>query len=250
MQAATRAATTTILLAEDVGVDGTETAEVLERAGYRVRRVRGPGGVQEQYLEVRPDLIIMDLARPDADWLLLCADLRGRYDASIIICSAESQARDRALALKLGVDDFITRPYDEVEFEARVQAVLRRVQRKETLQMGPMPGEELRIGGLAIDHTRRRVRLDGTPLQLTPTEYRLLRTLASRPDDVFTREELARRVWGYLDASNSRTIDVHIRRLRAKLAAAGAGPTAPSIASVRGFGYKLVPPEREVGAAA
>ena len=104
-----------------------------------------------------------------------------------------------------------------------------------------------RIGDLAIDHTRRRVSLGGRPLQLTPTEYRLLRTLASRADDVVTREELAQQVWGYQDASSGRTIDVHIRRLRAKLAT-GAHP--PAIVSVRGFGYKLISDTRHTALAA
>jgi DNA-binding response OmpR family regulator len=240
----------TILLVEDDPTTAMTMTDLLEGSGYQVRRAATAAETKATLQEEVPDLIMLDLMLPDADGLVLCADLKSRLAVPIIICSASNQTRDRVLGLKLGADDFISKPFDIYELEARVEAVLRRTgvgQPVPAPAPGSPPPEQQRIGDLVIDHTRRRVTLGGTPMQLTPTEYRLLRALASRVDDVVSREELAQQVWGYQDASSGRTIDVHIRRLRAKLAA-GANP--PAIVSVRGFGYKLISdPSRATAAA-
>lgn len=246
-----------VLLIEDDPAVTMALTDVLESSGYAVKHA-GSGGEARALLDQQqpavPDLILLDLMLPDSDGLLLCADLKSRGDVPIVICSASEQKRDRLLGFKLGADDFIAKPFDVDELLARLEAVLRRAGASRTpsgtasggaeaagTPAGGAPGgatDQQRIGELVIEPSRRRVLLGGQVLQLTPTEYRLLVALASRPDEVLSREELAQQVWGYEDASIGRSIDVHIRRLRAKLAAGPVPP--PEIASVRGFGYKIV----------
>ncbi len=250
MQNSSRAAHATILLVEDDPATAMTMADLLESSGYSVKHAATGAQAKAVLQEEEPSLILLDLMLPDTDGLVLCADLKSRHEnVPIIICSASNQSRDRVLSLKLGADDFIGKPFDISEMEARIEAVLRRASHEPVADHGPAqrPVEQQRIGDLLIDHNRRRVSLGNKPLQLTPTEYRLLRTLASRADDVVTREELAQQVWGYQDASSGRTIDVHIRRLRAKLAQ---GHNAPPIVSVRGFGYKLVSDAKRTAIAA
>ena len=241
MQTSNRARGSTILVVEDDPATAMTMTDLLETNGHRVIRATTGAEAKAQLQGETPDLILLDLMLPDADGLVLCADIKSRMDVPIIICSASNQSRDRVLGLKLGADDYITKPFDIDELEARVEAVLRRASHGVEMQTvhhaTARQQEQQRIGDLTIDHNRRRVLLGSKPLQLTPTEYRLLRALASRLDDVVTREELAQQVWGYQDASSGRTIDVHIRRLRAKLST---GQNPPVIVSVRGFGYKLV----------
>ena len=227
-----------LLVEDDPGIALTLT-DVLESNGYTVRTA-GTGAEAKTFVdEMNPDLIILDLMLPDADGLVLCSDLKARADASIIICSASTQTRDRVLSLKLGADDFIGKPFNIDELEARIEAVLRRTQGVKAAEPTPArpPSPQERVGDLVIDRSRRRVTLGSEPLQLTPTEYRLLCALAAHPDEVLSREELAQQVWGYADAGVGRAIDAHISRLRVKLNAAKAPP--PPIVSVRGFGYKI-----------
>jgi two-component system response regulator MtrA len=174
--------------------------------------------------------------------------LKAIADVPIVICSATPQKRDAILGLKLGADDFIAKPFDIYELEARVEAVLRRTTQTRVAETSPSPPDHIRVGDLIIDRSRRRVTLGGEPIQLTPTEYRLVSALASRPDEILSRDDLATLVWGYQDASSGRTIDVHIRRLRVKLSQ---GPVpAPAIVAVRGFGYKMAVEDTANGAAA
>jgi DNA-binding response OmpR family regulator len=248
MQNSNRSQNTTILVVEDDPATSMTMADLLESSGYRVRHAATGAEARAMLHEETPDLIILDLMLPDADGLVLCADIKSRMEVPIIICSASNETRDRVLGLKLGADDFVSKPFDIGELEARIEAVLRRTGTSHPVEPAQpaRATEQQRIGDLLIDHNRRRVTMANRPLQLTPTEYRLLRTLAAHADDVVTREELAQQVWGYQDASSGRTIDVHIRRLRAKL---GTGPNTPAIVSVRGFGYKLISDARRAFAA-
>ena len=163
--------------------------------------------------------------------------LKASSGAPILICSGTQRRRDAYLGLKLGADDFIAKPFDVFDLGARVEALLRRSAQQRVTEPAPARAPT-RLGELVIDHASHEVLVAGVPLQLTPTEFRLLSVLASRPEQLVPRESLARLVWGDPDAGSSRTIDVHIGRLRTKLAQAD--PNAPQIVSVRGFGYKLV----------
>jgi two-component system response regulator MtrA len=239
---------TTIMLVEDDHAVAQTLTDALESSGYRIWLAETGADARTLLDQTRPDLVILDLMLPDVDGLVLCSGLKAVADIPIIICSATPQRRDAILGLKLGADDFIAKPFDIYELEARVEAVLRRTTQTRAPEASPSPPDHIRVGELIIDRSRRRVTLGGEPIQLTPTEYRLVSALASRPDEILSRDDLATLVWGYQDASSGRTIDVHIRRLRVKL---GQGPVpAPAIVAVRGFGYKMAVEEGANGAAA
>jgi DNA-binding response OmpR family regulator len=240
---------TTIMLVEDDHAVAQTLTDALESSGYRVWLAETGADAKTLLEQTRPDLIILDLMLPDVDGLVLCSGLKAIADVPIVICSATPQKRDAILGLKLGADDFIAKPFDIYELEARVEAVLRRTtQTRVSGEASPSPPDHIRVGELIIDRSRRRVTLGGEPIQLTPTEYRLVSALASRPDEILSRDDLATLVWGYQDASSGRTIDVHIRRLRVKLSQ---GPVpAPAIVAVRGFGYKMAVEDTANGAAA
>lgn len=223
-----------LLIEDDLGA-AQLLIDILENVGYRALAAHNAADARALMERSRPDLIILDLGLPDADGLVLCSRLKAIADVPIIICSAAQDKRDRVLGLKLGADDFITKPFDLDEFEARVEAVLRRSAHPRHAEASQP--DHLHVGELVLDRQRRRVHVGGQPLSLTPTEFRLLSALASRPDEVFSREELAQLVWGSEDVSGSRTIDVHIQRLRSKLA--GGPGASPFITSVRGYGYRL-----------
>ncbi len=243
-----RSVRTHILIVEDDPSTAGMLKELLESSGYQVLIAGSGAHAKAMADEFRPDLIILDLMLPDMDGLVLCSELRSQAqtDIPIIVCSGTSRKRDAILALRLGADDFISKPFDIYDLEARIEAVLRRAHQQS--QQHATEPDHYRVGDLVIDRPRRHVTLGDDELQLTPTEYRLLYTMASRPDEVFSRDELAQRVWGYRDASSGRAIDVHIRRLRVKLDSASTAP--PPIISVRGFGYKLVSSQRGVSSVA
>lgn len=227
----------TILLVEDDPAIAYMLTDVLESTGYQVRVATTGAAARAMVEQLRPSLIILDLILPDEDGLVLCSVLKNMGNVPILICSGTVRRRDAFLSLKLGADDFIAKPFDVYDLLARIEVLLRRAAQHQALDAST-PRGPLRIGDLVIDHALHQVALAGSLLQLTPTEYRLLTVLAARPDQVVPREALARLVWGDPDAGTSRTIDVHIGRLRVKLSMAG--PTAPQIISVRGFGYKIV----------
>jgi DNA-binding response OmpR family regulator len=236
------------MLVEDDRAVAQTLTDALESSGYRIWLAETGADARTLLEQTRPDLIILDLMLPDVDGLVLCSGLKAIADVPIVICSATPQRRDAILGLKLGADDFISKPFDIYELEARVEAVLRRTSQSRAPAATPSPPDHIRLGELIIDRSRRRVTLGGESIQLTPTEYRLVSALASRPDEILSRDDLATLVWGYQDASSGRTIDVHIRRLRVKLAQ---GPVpAPAIVAVRGFGYKMAAEEGANGAAA
>jgi DNA-binding response OmpR family regulator len=239
---------TTIMLVEDDPAVARTLTEALESSACRVWLAETGAEARALLEQTHPDLIILDLMLPDVDGLVLCSGLKAVADVPIIICSATPQRRDAILGLKLGADDFISKPFDIYELEARVEAVLRRTSRSRAATAPASAPDHIRVGELIIDRLRRRVTLGDQAIQLTPTEYRLVSALASRPDEILSRDDLATLVWGYQDASSGRTIDVHIRRLRVKLAQ---GPVpAPAIVAVRGFGYKMAVEEGANGAAA
>ncbi len=237
-------AATIMLVEDDVATERT-IARALETSGYRV--VVASTGAEARALlqEVHPDLIILDLMLPDTDGLVLTTSFRSLTDSAILICSARHQQVDRVLGLKLGAADFVAKPFDLDELEARIEAIIRRAARAKEVSSA---SDEIVVGDLLIAPARASVRIGDKPLHLTPTEYRLLVALASHPDSLLTREVLGQIVWGYQDLGSGHLIDVHIGRLRMKLRSASTD--GPTIVTVRGRGYRLVakrPQSREAG---
>src|SRR6202163_97226 len=182
---------TTIMLVEDDHAVAQTLIDALESSNYRVWLAETGADAEILLEQTRPDLIILDLMLPDMDGLVLCSGLKQIADVPIVICSATPQKRDAILGLKLGADDFIAKPFDIYELEARVEAVLRRTSQTRVAEPAPAPPDHIRVGELIIDRSRRRVTLGGEPLQLTPTEYRLVSALARRPDEILSLGDLA-----------------------------------------------------------
>ncbi|HTD77807.1 MAG TPA: response regulator transcription factor [Chloroflexota bacterium] len=238
----TRPARASVLVVEDDPDVARGLMESLEYADYRVWHAIDGRDARAQIDRARPDLIMLDLMLPDVDGLVLCSLLKSLADVPIIVCSGTSRRSDPILALKLGADDFVRKPYDLEDLLARIEAVLRRASTRSGRGQPstPVPAPrygEVRVAALAVETGRRRATLGGEPLVLTPTEFRLLSVLAAHAEQILSREQLAREVWGYADASNGRTIDVHVRRLRVKLSQ-GRVP-GPSIVAVRSLGYRM-----------
>ncbi len=224
-----------ILLVEDDADTARALSKALENSGYRVTAVDTGAEARALIQHLHPDLIMLDLMLPDTDGLVLTTALKGLTNAPIIICSARQEQVDRVLGLKLGADDFVAKPFDLDELEARIEAVLRRAARARDLHAPP--SDQIRVGELAISQSRGSVTLGSQPVHLTPTEYRLLVALATHLDDVLSRETLGQIVWGYQDLGTGHLIDVHIGRLRLKLRRASR--RAPVIITVRGRGYSI-----------
>lgn len=238
-----RPARASVLVVEDDPAVARILVDALELEDYRVWHAADGHEARAHLERARPDLILLDLLLPDIDGLVLCSLLKSLAEVPIIICSASVRRSDPFLSLKLGADDFVRKPFELDDLLARIEAILRRSPPRTIGAPLPPPARmsELRVGDLVVEPARRRAALGGEVLPLTPTEFRLLTALAAHPGTVLTRDRLAHEVWGYADASNGRTIDVHIRRLRVKL-----GQTrmrGPSIASVRGLGYRITESE-------
>jgi DNA-binding response OmpR family regulator len=231
------AAAPTILLAEDDATVARMLIDFLEARGYEVWHTATAAQIEARLASRRPDLIILDLVLPDASGLILCTDLKARTGAPVIVCSASRRKEDPVLSLRLGAEDFVAKPFSPAELLARIEMALRRSAAPAAAE--PAASTELSVGALTIDQARCRVALNGQSLHVTPSEYRLLQALASRPDQVLGRQELAECVWGYFDPDVGRSLDVHVSRLRSKLAQAANG--APALVTVRGFGYRLAP---------
>ncbi len=238
-----------ILIIEDDPNVGQMLVDVLQDTGYRAVHVLTGAGAKAEVDRERPDLILLDLHLPDTDGLVLCADLYARAKVPIIVVSASSAKRDTILAFKLGADDFIVKPFDVDNLLARVEAKLRGSWNRTAAlpntprpasATAPPPPREHRVrhaGSLSIDGASRKVRVSGRRVFVTPTEYRILDALLDRVSEVTTRDEIALKVWGVQESDVGRSLDVHIRHLRVKLAEAG--PTSPTLTLVRGVGYKM-----------
>ncbi|MBM7050850.1 MtrAB system response regulator MtrA [Rothia sp. ZJ1223] len=208
-------------LAEMVGI-------VLAQEGYETEVCATGDQALDAYLTHRPDLVLLDFMLPGMDGIEVCAQLRQHTDVPIIMLTAKSDTEDVVKGLEAGADDYIAKPFKPAELLARIRARLRPREENNS--------EIISIGGLTIDLSGHSVTRDNETLSLTPLEYDLLVTMARQPGQVFSREALLDSIWGYGKTVDSRLVNVHVQRLRAKIEQ---DPETPEIiVTVRGVGYK------------
>jgi two-component system phosphate regulon response regulator PhoB len=220
-----------LLLVEDDRALADLVTFHFERSGYDVTRT---GDGEEALIladEMKPDVILLDWMIEGISGIEVCRRLRRRATTAnvpIMMLTARGEESDRIRGFETGADDYVTKPFSPRELVARVQALLRRARP----ERGPAV---LEVSGLRIDPGAREASFQGTPLALTPREFELLAFFAQRPGRVLTREELLRKLWGYDYLGETRTVDVHIRRIRSKI-----GEQHRLIETVPGVGYKLI----------
>ncbi len=205
----------------------------LLQEGYDVVTAHDGTEAVERTQREHPDLIILDIMLPYTDGLEVCRQLRRGSSVPIIMLTAKDGELERVVGLEIGADDYVTKPFSPRELVARVRAILRRT----TRDGGSAPAEPLRGGGLTLDPTTHEVTLNGRQIELTAKEFELLKLLLSHPNRVFTRDFLLEHIWGYDYFGSTRTVDMHISRLREKIEDDTAAPTF--IVTVRGVGYKF-----------
>lgn len=219
-------AQTILVVDDDLGISEM-VAILLESEGYSAITCANGAKVLTLFRSTHPDLVLLDVMLPGLDGVAVCRQLRAESDVPIIMMSAKTDSVDVIAGLEAGADDYVTKPFDNSVLLARVKARLRRQE---------PAAETLRIGDLTIDLAAHEVTRAGQALHLTPLEFELLTVLARKPQQVFSREELLETVWGYRHAADTRLVNVHIQRLRAKVEH---DPENPAIVlTVRGIGYR------------
>ena len=222
-----------VLVVEDEPVINEAVADRLRAEGFSVEQAYdGPGAV-ERYAATRPDLVVLDVMLPGFDGLEVCRRIQAQHPVPVLMLTARDDEADILVGLAVGADDYLTKPFRMRELVARVRALLRRVER--AAELAARPAARLVVGDLVVDTGTRRVVAAGDEVHLTPTEFDLLARLAAVPGDVLTRERLLADVWDWADASGTRTVDSHVKALRAKIG-------ADRVRTVHGVGYALEDP--------
>ncbi len=204
----------------------------LEAEGYEVVTAVDGFEALERFRASKPDLILLDLMLPRISGVDVCRDIRGSSTVPIIMVTAKSSEVDVVVGLEVGADDYITKPYRVRELLARIRATLRRVEEAKSAS-----GSTLEVGGVTLDPERHEVTVDGAPVTMPLKEFELLEILMANAGRVVTREILFDRVWGYDYVGESKTLDVHIKRLRSKVENDASNPER--IVTIRGLGYKF-----------
>ncbi|NSW57355.1 MAG: response regulator transcription factor [Armatimonadetes bacterium] len=223
----------TALVVEDEAYLHQALSDALADAGLTAQIVTSGGSALEACTAGSPDIILLDLCLPDMDGLDVCRQLRSRSAVPIVMLTARHSEVDRIVGLELGADDYVVKPFHRGELVARIRAILRRVN-EYPQQDG---ARELAVPPVYIRKDRRTVTCRGQNVDLTPKEFDLLCALASRPHEVIPSRELLWEVWQYPDGIRTRTLDVHIGRLRGKLEIDRKHPEI--IVTVPGVGYKI-----------
>jgi len=220
-----------ILVADDDGHVREVVRYALQKAGHAVIEAADGDEALRIASDQPIDLLVLDIVMPGPDGLEVCRRLRAASELPILFLTSRDDEVDRVLGLELGGDDYLTKPFSPRELVARVKAVLRRVDRRP-----PERKEVLRHGELVVDPVRHRCSFGEREVELTVTEFALLKTMLGRPGKVYSRGELVDRAYGHDHHITERTIDSHIRRVRKKLGEAGAGDP---IETVHGVGYRV-----------
>ena len=206
----------------------------LTKEFYEVQIVEDGEQALQVFNTFQPNLILLDLMLPGIDGYQVCREIRSRSNTPIIMLSAKGEIFDKVLGLELGADDYMIKPFDSKELVARVKAVLRRYQPAK--QEAPKSSAKVvEYPELVINQTNYSVLYKGVPVDMPPKELELLYFLASSPNQVFTREQLLDHIWGYEYIGDTRTVDVHIKRLREKIK----DHPSWSLSTVWGIGYKF-----------
>lgn len=223
---------TRLLLVEDEEAYVDALVVSLESEGFEVTAARDGAEALELFFALEPDIVLLDLMIPKVNGLDVCREIRTRSQVPIIMVTAKSSESDTVEGLQIGADDYITKPYRIRELVARIHSVLRRSSGADFQE------EVISAGGIEIDRSRHEVRLNGVVVAFPLMEFKVLEQLVADPGRVLTRGVLIERVWGSDYVGDTKTLDVHIKRIRSKVESDPRNPTL--ICTVRGVGYKLI----------
>jgi two-component system response regulator RegX3 len=229
---------TTVLVVEDDDSFVEALIVGLRREGFRVQVARDGAQALDLFDAVNPDLVLLDVMLPKVSGIDVCRQLRKRSQVPIIMVTAKGAEIDTVVGLEVGADDYVPKPYRLRELVARMRAVLRRVPRD---RLADGSGDVLEVGDVTLDPERHEVTIRGEDAQLPLKEFELLELLLENAGRVLTRETLIDRVWGSDYVGDTKTLDVHIKRLRSKVEDDPSAPTR--IVTIRGLGYKFEAPK-------
>ncbi|MBR7164176.1 MAG: response regulator transcription factor [Clostridia bacterium] len=204
----------------------------LEKEGFAVTLAHDGQAALVQFKESTPSIVLLDIMLPKMDGFQVCREIRRISNIPIIMLTAKGETFDKVLGLELGADDYMVKPFENKELVARIKAALRRYDPKDDAE------KEVVYPNLAINLTNYELKINGNVIDIPPKELELLYYLATNPNKVFTREQLLETVWGFDYFGDSRTVDVHVKRLREKLELAGEGQNW-QLKTVWGVGYKF-----------
>ncbi|MFN2519856.1 MAG: response regulator [Candidatus Limnocylindria bacterium] len=227
---------TKVMVVDDDGEIAGAVSGILRDEGFAVRTVTDSRQAVEAFGQFVPDLVILDVMMPSVDGISLCLQVRRESDVPVLFLSAKKDPPDRVVGLRVGADDYMGKPFDNDELVARVETLLRR--NRHPLFAATPDKKQMRFGTFVIDLASVQAIAGDQQVSLTPTEFKLLRTLAADPGRVFSRDDLLSGVWSYEPGSDTRLVDVHVGRLRKKLSDAGVSDVM--IETSRGFGYRLI----------
>jgi len=202
----------------------------LNKEGYETKTASTGRKAVDEFSKFSPHIVLLDLMLPEMDGYQVCGEIRKISAVPIIMLTAKGETFDKVLGLELGADDYIVKPFDPKELVARVRAVLRRYDKKDN-----QPQRQIVVPNMTVNQSTYTVSYHGTDLELPPKEFELLFFLASHPNQVFTREQLLDKIWGYDFMGDTRTVDVHIKRIREKMP----HEDVWGVKTVWGVGYKF-----------
>ena len=206
----------------------------VEKEGYNAIIATDGAKAVEKFMQEKPDMVLLDIMLPVKDGWQVCREIRAVSDTPIIMLTAKGETFDKVLGLELGADDYIVKPFEPKELVARMKAVLRRTEARTAPQ--EERGNELVFDGLKIGRETYEIYLDGKKIEMPPKEFELLYFLAKNKNKVYTRDQLLDEIWGYEFFGDSRTVDVHIKRIREKIESEGRNW---QLKTVWGVGYKF-----------
>ncbi len=226
-----------ILIAEDEESFIEALTLGLKREGFLVEAARDGEEATRKFEEFRPDVILLDVMLPKKSGLDVCREIRSKSKVPIIMVTAKSTEIDTVVGLEVGADDYISKPYRFKELVARVRAVMRRTPGDNYDVTSQVENESIEVGEIVLDTSKHEVRIRGEVVKVPLKEFELLEFLISNPGRVLTREQIIDRVWGPYYSGDTKTLDVHIKRLRSKIERDPSDPKV--ITTVRGLGYRL-----------